>query len=749
MASEPVGQTIGYATRMDARQSAKTRVLVLTEGIFRNRIIADPELSGVAAVLFDEVHERSLDSDFGLALALEAQAAFRPDLRLVAMSATLDGERFANLLGNAPTITSEGRSHPLTLRHIGRDATVRIEDDMARAVRRVLGDEPVGDILAFLPGIREIERTTERLDGLPLVILPLHGQLDPAQQRLALHPDPAGRRKLILATSIAETSLTIDGIRIVIDSGLSRRARFDVAAGTSRLVTERASQAAATQRAGRAARQAPGIAYRLWEEAATGGMARFDPPEITDTDLAPLLLDCAAWGEMDPMRLAWLDPPPPPALAEARGRLNRMGAFDAFGALTEHGRAIAALSLPPAIAHMVIAGAEAGQAVLAAELAMLMYERGLGGRDSDLSQRHARWMREKGQRADAARAIARRWAKQAGEGRAAATVPLDEDRHTAIARLVAAAFPDRVARRRGASGEDWQSAGGRGYRLDSASALAAAQWLAIADVQGVAGGARITAAVPMDQPLVDAWVANHGEIRRTARYDAASDRVEAMRERRLGSIILSRVPDPDGGDPASLLLEAVRDGGLALLPWSESDAHLRTRAAFAGISVLTDAVLTANLDDWLPPVLKGCRRFADIAAESLHNALLGQIDWQDRATFDRLAPADYRTPAGSTHTIDYGAEAGPTVTARVQAFFGLDRHPTVGDPAIALVLSLTSPAGRPIQTTRDLPTFWRGSWADVAKEMRGRYPRHPWPDAPWQASATLRTKAADARRSGG
>jgi ATP-dependent helicase HrpB len=750
LAGEPVGRTIGYATRMDARHGADTRILVLTEGIFRNRIIADPELAGVSAVLFDEVHERSLDSDFGFALALEAQAAFRPDLRLVAMSATLDGERFAALLGNAPTISSEGRSHPLTLRHIGRDATLRIEDDMARAVRRVLADEPAGDILAFLPGVREIERTAERLDGLPLAILPLHGQLDPVEQRAALRPDPQGRRKLILATSIAETSLTIDGIRIVIDSGLARRARYDLAAGTSRLVTERASQAAATQRAGRAARQGPGVGYRLWEEAATGGMARFDPPEISDTDLAPLLLDCAAWGEADPAKLAWLDPPPAAAMAEARSRLTRMGALDASGALTSHGRAIAALPLPPAIAHMVIAGAEMGQAGLATELAMLLSERGLGGRDTDLSQRHARWMRERGQRAEAARAIARRWAKLAAEGRATQTAQAPSgDIHSAIARLVATAFPDHVSRRRSASGEDWQSTGGRGYRLDPASPLATAQWLAIADVQGAAGGARILSAVSMNEALVDAWIADHGETRRTARYDPTNDRVEALRERRLGSITLSRAPDPDGGDPATLLLEAVRDGGLALLPWSDADAHLRQRAAFAGLETLSDAALHAVLDTWLPPLLKGRRRFVDLLPGALHSALLNQLEWDQRQTLDRLAPAEYRTPAGSSHIIDYAAEAGPTVMARVQAFFGLDRHPMIGSPSVPLVLSLTSPAGRPIQTTRDLPAFWRGSWADVAKEMRGRYPRHPWPDAPWEAAATLRTKAADARRNGG
>jgi ATP-dependent helicase HrpB len=739
---EPAGHTIGYATRLDSKQGKSTRILVITEGVFRNRIIADPELAGISAVLFDEVHERNLDSDFGLALAIESQAALRPDLRLLAMSATLDGDRFAALLGECAVITSGGRSHPLTLHHIGRNPARPIEDEVAAAIRRALSEQPTGDILAFLPGVREIDRTAERLAFLPHALHLLHGQLEPAQQRAALRPDADGRRKIILSTAIAETSLTIDGVSIVIDSGLSRRARFDVAASASRLVTERASQAAATQRAGRAARQGPGVAYRLWEAAATGGMVRFDPPEILDTDLAPLLLDCAAWGERDPARLPWLDPPPAAALSEARARLLRLGALDDSGAITAHGRAIAALPLPPPLAHMLLSGATMGAGLLAAELAMLLSERGLGGRDADITRRYGRWTQERGARADAARATARRWAHSLP-----ATPPdTSETRDSRIARLIATAYPDRVARARNATGEDWASTGGRGYRLDTESPLASGEWLAVAEVQGTPAGARILSAAPMDEALVADWIAAHGETRRTARYDAAADRVEAIRETRLGSITLAKAPDPDGGDPAALLLAAIRDGGLALLPWRDADHALRARARFAGLDVLDDDMLTAEIDDWLPPLLTGRRRLGDIAPGALHDALLGRLSWDQRKTLDRLAPAEFRTPAGSHHAIDYAAETGPTVTARVQAFFGLDRHPTIGQPAVPLVLSLTSPAQRPIQTTRDLPGFWRGSWADVQREMKGRYPRHPWPDAPWEAAATLRTKAADARR---
>ncbi|MDB5684097.1 MAG: hypothetical protein JWM75_1795, partial [Sphingomonas bacterium] len=385
LADEPVGRTIGYATRLDSKQSAATRILVLTEGIFRNRIQADPELDGISAVLFDEVHERSLDSDFGLALALDAQAALRPDLRLVAMSATLDGGRFAALMGDAPLIESEGRSFPIDLRHIGRAAERRIEDEMASAITRAIAEEQ-GGVLAFLPGVAEIERTAERLDRLPadIVVHRLHGTLDPAAQRAAIGPGAAGTRKVVLATSIAETSLTLDGIRIVVDSGLARRPRYDRAAGLTRLVTERVSQAAATQRAGRAGRLGPGVVYRLWEAAATAGLPRFDPPEITEADLSALLLDCAIWGVRDPAQLRWIDPPTPSAVAEARARLATLGALDTDGRPTAHGRAIAGLPLPPRLAHMLVAAAGEGWGRTAADVAVLLSERGLGGSDADL-----------------------------------------------------------------------------------------------------------------------------------------------------------------------------------------------------------------------------------------------------------------------------------------------------------------------------------------------------------------------------
>jgi ATP-dependent helicase HrpB len=737
LAGEPVGGTFGYATRMDSRRSAATRVTVVTEGIFVARIQADPELAGISAVLFDEVHERSLDGDFGLALALDAQGSLRPDLRIVAMSATLDGARFATLLGDAPVIESEGRSYPLALRHLGRAGDGRIEDAMASAIRRALG-EAEGGVLAFLPGVAEIERTAERLASLPddIVIHELHGSLDPVAQRAAIRPEPDGRRKLVLATSIAETSLTLDGIRIVVDSGLARRPRYDRAAGMTRLVTERASQAAVTQRAGRAARLGPGVAYRLWEEAATGGLPRFDPPEILEADLSGLVLAAALWGVHDPRDLAFLDPPPAAAVAEARERLAAIEAIDADGRPTAHGRRIAAMPMPPRLAHMLLRAGEMGQGRIAAEVAVLLSERGLGGTDPDLDSRLRRWRGERGTKAQAARKLAERWARLVGsDGGSAEGVEVP----------IALAFPDRIARARDASGEHWASVGGRGFRLDPATALARSEWLAVAETQGAASGARILAAAPITLATIERLFADRIEARRTVDFDPATGGVTTLRERRLGALRLSSGPDSQA-DPAAVaaaLLDGVRTHGLALLPWSAGGEALKARARYAGVDI--DALLVEQLDMWLPPLLDGRRRLDAIPGGALTDALRSVIGWDGMRQVDRLAPADFTSPAGSTHAIDYAAEGGPRVELRVQALFGLAEHPRIGSERVRLVLSLTSPAGRPIQTTRDLPGFWAGSWHAVAKEMRGRYPKHPWPDDPAAASATLRTKKADAR----
>ncbi|HKT14212.1 MAG TPA: ATP-dependent helicase HrpB [Allosphingosinicella sp.] len=743
LAGEKVGEGIGYATRLDSRHGPRTRILVLTEGIFRNRIQADPELAGVSAVLFDEIHERSLDSDFGLALAIDVQQALRPDLRLVAMSATLDGARFAALLGDAPLIESEASGFPIDIRHLGRDGARRIEEEMAPAIRRALADGE-GNLLAFLPGVAEIERTAEALGTLPAgtILHWLHGSLDPAEQRAAIAPAPA--RKVVLATSIAETSLTIAGVRIVVDSGLARRPRYDRSAGLTRLVTERASQAAVAQRAGRAGRQGPGIVYRLWEEAATASLPRFDPPEILEADLSALLLDCALWGIADPRALRWLDPPPAAAIEEAGRRLRSLGAIDEEGRATPHGQAMAAIPLPPRLAHMILAAGARGWGRTAAEVAVLLSERGLGGNDADLELRLRRWRGDKSRRAEAARGLAGKWA-----GFAAAA----KGEQAPVGGCVALAFPDRLAKRRAADGADWISVGGRGFRLDPASPLAREPWLAVAEVSGSAAGARILAAAAIDQPTIETLFADRIVSGTSVTFVAETGGIRASQGRRLGTVELSGGADARA-DPdaiAAALVEGVRRHGLDRLPWSDAARALRLRTAFArrhddSLADLADAALLAGLDEWLPLLVAGKRKLGDVDPGALGGMLDALLGWEGKRTADRLAPAHFVSPAGSSHPIDYAAEAGPTVTVRVQALFGLAAHPAVADGKVPLVLSLTSPAGRPIQTTRDLPGFWSGSWSAVAKEMRGRYPKHSWPEDPARAEATLRTKRASSAK---
>ena len=611
---------------------------------------------------------------------------------------------------------------------------------MAGAIRQALAEQ-AGDLLAFLPGVAEIERTAEWLN-LPADtdLHRLHGTLDPAAQRAAIRAAPPGRRKVVLATSIAETSLTLDGVRIVVDSGLARRPRYDRAAGLTRLVTERASQAAVTQRAGRAGRQGPGAVYRLWEAAATASLPRFDPPEILEADLSALLLDCALWGVADSRALHWLDSPPDAAVTEARRRLVSLGAIDEAGRPTTHGRAIAALPLPPRLAHMMIEAEQRGWGETAAEVAVLLSERGLGGNDTDLDLRLRRWRGDRGRRAEAARGLARNWLRLTRAPRAKSDVAGDE-----VGGCVALAFPDRVAKRRDATGADWLSTGGRGFRLDPADPLARNAWLAVAEVSGAAGGARILAAASFDQATVEALFAERIETGAQMVFDPATGGVRASHGRRLGAITLSGGQD-SRAEPAAIaaaLLEGVRAHGTELLPWGEAARSLRVRAGFArrtdpSLADLSEAALLADIDQWLPPLLEGRRRLGEIDAGPLTAALETRLGWPGRQAVERLAPSHFETPAGSRHPIDYQAESGPTVTVRVQALFGLADHPQAG--GIPLVLSLTSPAGRPIQTTRDLPGFWRGSWAAVAKEMRGRYPRHPWPEDPAAAPATLRAK---------
>ena len=738
---EKPGETIGYATRLDSRIGKGTRVIVMTHGVFLARIEKDPELRQVSAVLFDEVHERSLDNDLALALALDAAGALREDLRILAMSATLDVERFRNHLGDAPTIASEGKSFPLEVRYAGRDARAKIEPQVASAIRSALAQEE-GSLLAFLPGVAEIERTAEALGALaPNVELhKLHGSVEPSAQRKALASPPPGKRKVVLATSIAETSVTLEDVRIVVDSGLARRPRYDLGAGITRLVTERASRAAVTQRAGRAARQAPGLAIRLWEEAATASLSEHDPPEILEADLSSLLLSSLLWGEADPRRLPFLDLPPAAALEEARKRLKAIGAIDVEGRVTDHGREIAALPLEPRLAHMLLEARALGFGAAAADVAILLSERGLGGNDPDLELRWRRWRSDGGGRAEAARKLAAAWRKRAG-------IEDSGIEEGDLAKALALAFPDRISRRRDASGENWQSVGGRGFRLDPALSLGGAPWLSVGEVAGHASGARILSAAAIDEKDVLELFGSRIETRHDGDFDPATGAVTPTRSRRLGAIRLASGPDPKP-DPQAIeqaLLDGVREHGLHLLPWNGKGMQLRDRAAFAHrldpqSPTLDDQVLLERAEEWLTPLLIGKRRLGDVAPAALTSALEQLLGYEDSRKLDRLFPAEFKSPAGSTHGIDYSAPGGPTVEVRAQALFGLSKHPMIGNGTVPLVLAITSPAGRPIQTTTDLPGFWAGSWRDVVKDMRGRYPKHPWPDDPSSASPTLRAK---------
>lgn len=750
MLGEKPGETVGYLTRLDSKTSAKTQVLVVTEAILVNRLVDDPELTGVSAILFDEAHERNLDSDLGLALALESREVLRDDLRVLVMSATIDGTRFAQLLGdNAPVIESEGRSFPLEIRWLGSDPNARNEDHVTAGVMtawREGADKDSGDILAFLPGVGEIERVRERLEAkLPGVpILPLHGQVEPAAQREAIRRDREGKRRIVLASAIAETSLTLDGVNTVVDSGLARFAEYDKAAGTTHLVTRRASQAASTQRAGRAARQGPGTAYRLWEEGGHLGRPEFAPPEIETADLTALVLKLAKWGANDPADLRWIDAPPLASVAAAKRTLTALGALDDAGRITPEGEAIASMPMAPDHAACVLAGARAGCGEDAARMVMLLQERGLGGRGEDLMQRMSRWRGDRGKRATNAARIASGWAKLAAKlTREDPALNLDGAECLAVAR------PDFVAKRRGSAGnqggaEQWLTAGGRGFQLDPASPLAGADWIVIGDAQGQAKGARVTAAAQLMSSRVETIFAKQLEEQTTARWNQEKKRAEARRERRLGAIVLSSGPDPDPDPQAivDILVEKALDNLGAIFP-----AGFLARAKFAGVDALSAEHLRAGADMWLIPLLEG-RRDLDVSPSKFAEAALGSLDWNTRQKLDESAPMRFTSPAGSTHTVDYTGDDAPSVEVRVQALFGLDSHPMVG-PEISgtpLLLKLTSPAGRPIQSTRDLPGFWRGSWADVVKDMKGRYPKHRWPDEPWGEIPSLRTKNAFNRR---
>ena len=750
---EQVGETVGYRVRLDTKISAKTRIEVVTEGVFTRMVLDDPELTGIAAVLFDEFHERSLDGDLGLALTLDA-TALREDLRILVMSATLDGAAVAGLLGDAPVIESEGRAFPVHTHHIIPDASMRIEQNVVAATRRALAEE-TGSILVFLPGQAEIRRTAEALAaivGPDTDIAPLYGQLTPAEQDRAIQPAPPGRRKIVLATAIAQTSLTIEGVRIVIDSGLSRLPVYEPNTGLTRLETRRVSRASADQRRGRAGRTEPGICYRCWHEGQTASLAPFDPPEILQADLTNLVLDLASWGVTDPTTLAFLDPPPAPAWSEAVVLLQDLDALDANSRITPHGTLLAKLPLHPRLGHMIALAATEGTAMDAALLGVLAGEPGLGGTAIDLADRFERLRRDASKRASEAKTLAARWAQAAGsKGKAAgsrgkSTGGAGQLSGADLARHLARAYPDRVAQQT-APGR-FRLANGRQARIDETERLAREKFLVVTDMTGAAASAYIRAAIAIGRDDIEDIFSAHIETITELAFDATARAVRARRQRRLGALRLEDGPAAIDDLPAAapLLAKGIAQIGIEKLPWTRDQRTLRERATFLHRTIgadwpdLSDAALAGNDAAWLVPHIAGLSRLDAITPDHLAAALFDLLPWDKRAQMETLLPSHFGVPSGSNIPIDYAAENGPVLAVRMQELFGLDTHPAIANGKVPLLLSLLSPAHRPIQTTRDLPGFWRGSRSDVAKDLKGRYPRHYWPDDPLAAQATNRAK---------
>jgi ATP-dependent helicase HrpB len=812
---ERAGESVGYRVRFGSKISRATRIEVVTEGIFSRQILDDPELTGIAAVLFDEFHERSLDADLGLALARDAQTGLREDLRILVMSATLDGARVGKLLGDAPVVASEGRAFPVETHYLGRKADAPLERQMADAIASALRAD-AGSVLAFLPGAAEIRRTqnflAERVHDAAIEIVPLFGALDAAVQDRAIAPAPKGQRKVVLATSIAETSLTIEGVRIVVDCGLARVPRYEPDIGLTRLETVRASRAAVDQRCGRAGRTEPGICYRLWDEPQTASLAPFTQPEILSADLSQLVLDLAQWGVSDPASLSFLDPPPAPALKEAKSLLRELDALDADGRITEEGKSLRALALPPRLSRMIVDAHRFGEGEAAADVAAILTERGLGGDSVDLDARLDQFRRDRSQRAMSARDMARRWAAQVAAneiniaarpgdptvrafgasapsplrgGGAIAAVPhlgsptpnpspQGGGEPSSRARLtggserkqpsrsgsaqaspagelstgvmLAFAFPDRLARNRGNG--SFTLANGRGAAVEQTSALARAPFIAVGELTGTAASGKILLAAPISQDEIEQHFADHIETADEISFDRGAGGLRARRRTTLHAITLSQSPlaISPSQESARILADGLIAMGLDRLPWSKVAKQWRDRVLFLRRAEgeswpdLSDDALLARREDWLVPALHDKTSLKDFAASDLSDAVMALLPWDLRARLDREAPTHFEAPTGTMLAIDYEAEQGPTIAVRLQELFGLNTHPSVAKGKVPLVLELLSPAQRPVQVTRDLPGFWRGSYAAVRTDLRGRYPRHPWPDDPANALPTRRAK---------
>ncbi len=744
---EQPGETVGYRVRQDSRVGPKTRIEVLTEALLTRRLQSDPELKDVALVIFDEFHERSLNADLGLALALEAQSALNDQLKILVMSATLDGARVAKLLNNAPSVRSEGRLFPIETHYAPPHANTRIEQHATSAILRAL-DETTGGILVFLPGegeIRLVERLLSTHDLSGAILSPLYGALAPEVQDRAIRPVSDGRRKIVLATSIAETSLTIEDVRIVIDCGLQRMARYNPATGMTQLVTSSVSLASADQRRGRAGRVAPGICYRLWDEAETRALAPYTPPEILTSDLASFALELAGWGERDASRLRFLDAPPSGTFAEAQELLRELDAIDTTNTITQHGRACLSFGAHPRLAHMMLRARDIGLGASAAALAAILGERDIiRSRDADLRTRLEAFAGDRDVNAD--RGALTRAREQARAWRRTLNLKTTSVEPNAVGRLTALAYPERIAKRRGPG--SFRLANGRGATLSETDPLAAQDYLAIASLDGAGANARVHQAAPVLLADLEELFAAHIENYQIVEWSSRENAVCAREERKLYALTLSERPlkKPDPSKVAAAVIAGIRELGLGALPWTPELETLRARVNFltridpqAAWPGLSDTALLNTLEHWLQPFLGTVTRASDFPRLDLEAALNTHFDWETKKRLDAMAPTHITVPSGSHIRIDYSADA-PFLAVRLQEMFGLADTPTIVGGRVALTLHLLSPARRPVQVTRDLKSFWANGYPQVKRDLKGRYPKHHWPDDPWTAIPTARAK---------
>lgn len=753
---ESAGGTVGYRMRMDTRVGKNTRIVIVTEGVLTRMLQSDPSLGDVGLIIFDEFHERSLHADLGLALALEAQSVLREELRILVMSATLDGDRVSTLLGGAPVISCPGRTFPVETVYVPDTGTAAPEQAAAAAVRRALAEQP-GDVLVFLPGEREIRRTEQALaaGSLPpdIRLRPLYGQLPQEQQDAAVAPAVAGERKVVLATSIAETSLTIEGVRTVIDTGLRRTQVFSPRTGMARLTTVPVSKASADQRRGRAGRTAPGVCYRLWSREAHGRLPDENAPEIMETDLAQLALELALWGVREPGTLAWLDPPPAAPYAQATALLRQLGALDAGGAITPHGRRMAALGAHPRIAHMLLRAEALAAAPLAARLAALLQERDLlrgpAAQDSDITLRvesllgFERSGASFGADPAALRAVQRESrAFLAQLDAAPGEVPVDS---SASGLLLSFAYPDRIGQKRGDGA--FLLSGGRGAAMRGGQPLARSPYIVAAGVDDRAGQSRIMLAAALSEQDLLKHHADSLLEEREVYWDGESGSVRARRVTRLGALVLKETTHERATpeETESVLLKVIAEEGLGLLPWDKGTVQLRQRMAFlhslrADWPDMSDEALSGTLADWLAPYIQGMRNLRDLQRVNVAQALEGMLDWNSRQTLNKEAPTHITVPSGSRIPLDYSNPGAPVLAVRLQEMFGWADTPRIGGGKVPVLLHLLSPARRPMQITADLASFWQNTYFEVKKDLKGRYPKHYWPDDPLQAVPTNRTR---------